>query len=110
MPKNALTPSNFDYTLVDKDTQGKLIYFANEINQSAAAQVAAGLDLGKHLKEARELLDNQKQFKAWVDSECCISTSTAYNHIKAFEEFGECDSASNIELSAMYKLANHTKA
>lgn len=101
--------ATFDYSLIDKDTKGKLIWYGAEIKKQATRHVEAGLSAGKLLREARELC-GEKPFRDWAPSEAGCSVRTAYNYISAYESFGECANFAHIELSAMYVLTKNNGA
>jgi len=107
--KNEITNKNFDYSLLEKDTKAKLIWYAAEIRKHGKAFNEAGLAMGKMLAEARELCGD-KPFRDWAPAECGCSLRTAYNYISAHTEFGECATVAHIELSAMYELAKDAGA
>lgn len=97
---------SFDYSVVEKDTKGKLIWYATEIQKQGKAHVESGLEIGRLLSESREFLDGES-FKTWVERECGCSIRSAYRYISAFENFGDCATVAHIELSAMYELAKN---
>jgi len=108
--KNELTATNFDYSVVDTDAKGKLLWFAGEICKAAQSHAQAGLEMGRMLADARELFPTKKEFEAWVAAECRCSTRTAYNYISAHASFGSCATVAQIELGAMYALTKSEKA
>ena len=105
----SLTKTNFDYSLVDKDAESKLIWFAAEIRRTKEAHAQSGLDMGRMLSEARELCGS-KGFPSWVAAECGYSVATAYNYISAHDQFGAIPTVGMIELSAMYALTKSEPA
>jgi hypothetical protein len=108
MMAKQLTPV-FDYSAMAPDSKGKLIWYAAEINRQAATHVEAGLEMGRLLSEARELVGESK-FKEWVRRECGHAVSSAYRYISAYENFGASPNLRLIELSAMYVLAKNEDA
>lgn len=109
-PTVTIATTNFDYGLIDTDAKGKLIWFANQIQKEGAKHISSGLEIGRMLSEARDLLGADQSFQAWVERECGYSSRTAYRYIAAFEHFGDCDNLSHIELSAMYELTKSDSA
>ncbi len=107
--KSLLVATKFDYSALDKDTRGKLVWYAGQICKQGAAHVKAGLEMGRMLSEARELC-GEKPFPKWVEAECGCSLSTAYNYISAFEHFGDFPTVGKIELGAMYTLSTSPPA
>lgn len=99
----------FDYSAFDKETKGKLIWYAAEIRKHGKSHVEAGLAMGKMLSEARELC-GEEPFYEWAPVECGCSLRTAYNYMSAFSEFGQCANSAQIELSAMYELTKNESA
>jgi hypothetical protein len=109
MPKD-LTAKTFDYSIVGKDAKSKLIWYAGEVRIKTASHAATGLEMGRILSEANQLLPDQEAFQQWVERECGHSLRTAYNYMAAYEHFGSCANFAQIELSAMYALASNQKA
>jgi hypothetical protein len=104
-----LTIKSFDYAIFDKQTKGKLIWYAGEIRKQGKTHLESGLAAGKLLAEARQL-SGEQTFTDWVETECGCSIRTAYNYITAWQEFGSCATVAHLELSAMYTLAKNERA
>jgi len=81
-----------DLSEFDKDTQGKLNYFAKAIGKALATGCASFIEVGEQLYEARELLVEQgreSSFEAYVESYTALSRATAYRYIGIYEAFGD---------------------
>lgn len=100
----------FDYSALNKETRGKLIWFTSEIKKLGEARTKSGMEIGKILSEAKEMLDDDTCFAEWVQSEFGISKSSAYNAITAHKNFGDFPSSWKIEDSAMAVLAPNLEA
>jgi hypothetical protein len=83
----ALAVPAFDYSEVDKETKGKLLSLARDINRGLTKFKDAGEEIGKAVCEAHRLLADQRKglFEHWVEAETGIGLSTAYN-LKNIEE------------------------
>lgn len=110
--KRELIVKTFDYKDIDPDTKGKLICLAGEINRAAFTHVEAALGMGEAISSAHHLLagiGRDGLFKPWVELECGISRSTAYNYMWAWDRFGKCKgSLDTFTSEAMYALAAPT--
>lgn len=104
-----LSTAVFDYSLVDSDTKGKLMWYATEIRKHIGSHVEFGLAAGKMLTEARDLC-TERHFTMWAPSECNSSLRSVYNYMDAWQGFGKLATVANLELSAMYTLANNEPA
>jgi len=108
MPKKALTPKNFDYSVVEKETKSRLIWLAGAIRKEGVSHAKAGLELGRLLMEARDLCG--EPFKDWVEKECGCSIRSAYRYMEIHREFGDCATVAQLELGAMYELTKSDRA
>ncbi len=107
----AITAKAFDYSLVDKDAKGKLIWLAGAIQKLSVTHATSGLELGQWFADAQEFFRDKKGvFRKWVESETCHCLSSAYNYIKTYEHFGDFPNFGKLELSAMHVLTTNEKA
>jgi len=100
----------FDYSLVTDDIKSKLVWFEGEIKKASSGHVKWGMEVGKYLSQAQELMPTQGAFQSWVETRCGYSIRSAYNYMSAFKEFGTCANLQNLELSAMYALTQNEEA
>ena len=103
----ALATVNFDYSLVDGDTKGKLIRLAGQARHSAGKSVAAMIEMGKSLADGQELLAKHGTgtFQAWAKLEVGTSKSSAYRAIALYERSVDHPNLGQMELSAAQVLA-----
>lgn len=103
-----LTNKTFDYSVCEPEVKGKLIWYAGQVRREIVRHVESGIEMGRLLSEARDLLG--KSFREWVENECGHAVSSAYRYISAYENFGSCPNLGQIELSAMYELTSNESA
>jgi hypothetical protein len=87
--KENLVVQAFDYSAIDPEVKSKLICLAGEINRESAAHIQHALALGEAVAAAHDLLAGigcEGKFKPWVETECGISKSTAYNYMWAWQK------------------------
>mgnify|MGYP003147960726 CR=1 FL=1 len=103
-----LTNPAFDYSQVSEDDAGKLNYFEGQLIASRKRVAQEVISHGEILHGVQQLLADYSSgvFVAWLAS-VGIGTSSAYNAIDAFVEFGSLE---NLEVSAMYALAKNERA
>jgi hypothetical protein len=80
--------TGFDYESVDKDTAGKLAYYAERGHKlMKASQVRFIAEMGEILSEAQKELANHKSgtFITWAMSEFDIGKQTVYNYVNAWD-------------------------
>lgn len=110
LPKD-LQVKTFDYEGIDPDVKGKLIWLAGEINRSGRSHVEHALKMGEAIRDAHALLAGggcEGRFKPWIETECGISRSTAYNYMWAFERFGKAPNVIHFTNEGMYLLSPPT--
>jgi hypothetical protein len=97
----------FDYSGVDPECKSKLIWCAGEINKQKANGLKAMLLMGRAIKDAQGLLANYGDgtFGRWIEAECGITPRSGYNYLRAWEDFGDCESLSQFTAEAMYLLS-----
>jgi hypothetical protein len=103
-----LVAAGFDYSSVDRDAKGKLIYLASQINREKVNLAKSGMAIGKQIAEAHALLAGEGRdgkFAEWVSLVCGFSRRSAYNYMLAFERFSECDNVEQINQDALYALS-----
>jgi hypothetical protein len=106
-----LTNPKFDYSLVDKDTKSKLIWYESELSRIHKRAFGELLEHGRTLYEVQQLLANYSGgiFLAWLASRG-ISKSSAYRQIDVHLGFERFPNWENIEVSAAYVLAKNEEA
>lgn len=80
--------TGFDYESVDKDTAGKLAYYADRGHKlMKASQVRFIAEMGEILSEAQAALANNRNgtFISWATSEFDIGKQTVYNYVNAWD-------------------------
>lgn len=84
----------------------RLQELAAEINVLQRQTALGIVEIGRRLSEARKMHGSDEGgFKAWVESSCDVSRSTAYNFIRASDEFGDrVQTFGHINPSKLYKL------
>ena len=93
MKKNAIVP--FDYSVLSKDTKGKLVWFAGEIRKQCESHAKAGLEMGRLLLAARAMLDSRKPGSCGPATALLIldqltNNRDAFNNIRGlYKEHGE---------------------
>lgn len=107
MATKALTTAVFDYSLVDKDTKGKLISLSGRLKSVGASWKDAGLKLGEDVHEAHKLLAKERKglFEKWVDAETAIGLKTAYNLMNVYVCTKQHPILQNLQNSVAYLLA-----
>lgn len=103
--------SNFDYSQVDQDAKGKLVHWAAEVGRQNAKVVEAYVERGRIFTEAQaELAKSGRNglFKNWVETECNVSRSTAYNLINVYEVFGNCPTVGQFRPNVLLTLSKET--
>lgn len=108
----SLAVGTFDYSALDADTKGKLIYLAGQFNRTMGEHKKSWLELGEAVSEAHGLFagnGREGQFTKWVESELSVSKKTAYRYKLAWDRFGnKRDTLSHFSTEAIYILAATT--
>ncbi|MFH1921473.1 MAG: DnaJ domain-containing protein [Planctomycetota bacterium] len=91
------------------DTSEKLLpgYAAAIVNLRSQATTDV-LEIGRLLTEAKRIHARagcKGRFKTWIERDCLLSRSTAYNMIAAHEVFGNCTTVGHFEVGALYVLS-----
>lgn len=98
----------FDYTVLDKEDKGKLLYLAGEIKKASTQHKTSGIAVGESIAKAHAILaadGKDGQFSAWVEAECGFGRTTAYKYMWTWERFGDCKVLDRFDLSAMQTLS-----
>lgn len=108
MAKKTKALSVWDPSFLDKDELGKLIYFEAQLPKHDGKMRSAIIEWGTTLLGIQSLLANHKggMFTKWLKFRGGYSKSSAYNAMSAASVFGgSCPNLDNLEVSAMYVLA-----
>jgi hypothetical protein len=109
MAKNAIALPTFDYdaAAVEKTTASKLISLSGEINRRRQDMASHAWEIGKVLADAHELLANHHAgtWGKWVEGECGFSRRTAERFVSVYHAFPSCDTVSQLEPVAAYRLS-----
>jgi len=96
--------ATFDYTALDPDPRQAARRHAKAIQTHVASSTKAVIDIGHRLIELRQQLDGG-QWRAWLTSEFRWTRSVASNYMQVAEKFGDLDTVSRFQPSALYALA-----
>lgn len=110
MPKTELIiHAAYNYSKCSADDKGKLICLAADANRLIKKDVEAIIAIGRTLSAAQEILAKHGNgaFGKWVKAETPYSPRTAYRCISAFATFGDCATVAQMEVSAVYQLAEN---
>lgn len=78
--------ASFDYESVEKESKGKLIALAGQIKRHGNDLIKSVVEIGEAIHLANDLLSVGRagQFKAWVESETGLSSTTAYEWMAVY--------------------------
>lgn len=99
----------FDYSGLSKEVQNDLIGCAESIRKKCGKHVESALAIGKELIHALAKLPEGSRV-SWLERECGVSKSAAYNYMAIYKAFGEFPHCGNYEVSAMVTLAANSTA
>lgn len=107
-PQQLKADGRFEYDGIDSDSKSQLIALAGYVKKQKDAGLAAMLEMGESLASAQELLANHGDgiFGKWIEAECWISKSSAFNYLNAYKALGkDCPSlGQSFTLEAIYAL------